>query len=129
VLTFFPKPGQILLCDYDMATVPPEMRKKRPVAVISPYQHNKRYGVCAVVPFSTVAPSPIERFHYRIPAGRYPFQDAVRDTWAKCNMLGTVSFARLSRVTINRREEVPELNPADLTGIRTAAAAFLEFSL
>ena len=37
MIPFVPQRGQILMCDFDMAgVVPPEMRKKRRVAVISP---------------------------------------------------------------------------------------------
>lgn len=35
-LTFHPKPGAILVCDYDTGFVPPEMVKKRLCIVITP---------------------------------------------------------------------------------------------
>ncbi|MCW6510963.1 type II toxin-antitoxin system PemK/MazF family toxin [Lichenifustis flavocetrariae] len=60
-ISFVPQRGQILMCDFDMAgVVPPEMRKKRRVVVISPRSHNRRHGAkpgrCIVAPFSASEP-------------------------------------------------------------------------
>jgi uncharacterized protein YifN (PemK superfamily) len=40
MLNFTPLRGHILMCDYDMARVPPEMEKVRRAVVVSPHSHN-----------------------------------------------------------------------------------------
>ena len=62
MLTFQPKPGTLLVCDFGTGFKMPEMVKKRPVVVISPRRRRSR--LCTVVPLSTTAPNPVERFHH-----------------------------------------------------------------
>jgi uncharacterized protein YifN (PemK superfamily) len=58
MITFTPK--RILMCNFDMATVPPEMRKVRCLVVVSPRSYNHPIGhgpgKCIVVPFSATGP-------------------------------------------------------------------------
>ncbi|WP_420239995.1 type II toxin-antitoxin system PemK/MazF family toxin [Telmatobacter bradus] len=86
----------VLMCDFQ-GMIPPEMQKTRHVVVMSP-RHRRDYRTCVVVPFSTVAPDPIEPFHYKIPAGRYSFFRPDTDIWVKADMITHVSFAGLDRV-------------------------------
>lgn len=62
-VTFAPRRGAILMCDFDMACVVPEMNKVRPVLVVSRTNLNHRQGlapgVCQIVPFTTKAPKTV----------------------------------------------------------------------
>lgn len=98
---FHPNPGTLLICDFDTGFRPPEMVKKRPVVVISPRFRRKR-ALYTVVPLSTTVPDPVEAFHHRMDARSLPGGLATRETWAKCDMIATVSLERLDRVLIGR---------------------------
>ena len=93
-LTFHPGPGAIVICDFSTGFQPPEMVKVRPVVVISPRRRSVQ--LVTVVPLSSVAPVPVEPWHYPLPAGAYPPARGV--IWAKCDMVATVGLARLDRV-------------------------------
>lgn len=103
-LMYYPRPGEILLCDYDTGFIEPEMTKRRPAIVISP-RLRKRPDLVAVVPLSTTAPNPVERHHCLIVMETplpHPFDSPAM--WAKCDMLATVSKARLDRFKAGRRQ-------------------------
>lgn len=125
-LTFHPSPGAIVICDYSTGFQPPEMVKVRPVVVISP---RRRSGQLAtVVPISSVAPSPVEPWHYQLPIGAYP--PARGPVWVKADMIATVALARLDRVKVKgpggvRTYQAYQLSPADLMAIGTAVKAAL----
>jgi len=97
MITFVPERGHILLCDFDMASVPPEMRKKRRVVVVSPRSHN-RAGRCVVVPFSATEPYEPTAAYVSFDAG--PYRALSIRTWAICNAVSHVSFERLDRVKV-----------------------------
>ena len=118
-IQFVPHQGMVLMCDFDTGFVPPEMTKVRHVVVVSP-RHRRNSGSCLVVPLSTVAPNPVERFHYRIPANTYSFFRKNTDVWAKADLLSHVSFGRLDRVLDGGKYCSPSLNPLDLKGIQLA---------
>jgi mRNA interferase MazF len=118
-IKFIPSPGMVLMCDFDSGFIPPEMTKVRHVVVVSP-RHRRSSGSCLVVPFSTVAPNPVEPYHYRIPAGAYSFFKKNADVWAKANLLSHVSFGRLDRVLDGGKYVSPTLNPSDFRGIQLA---------
>lgn len=100
-LTFHPHPGMVLICDFNTGFKAPEMIKRRPVVVISP--RPRRYNrLCTVVPLSTTVPNPVELFHHRMDPGSLPGKLARKETWAKCDMLATVSLERLDRVMIGK---------------------------
>lgn len=72
-ITFSPKPGTVLLCDYDLgrtAHVPPDMTKRRPVVVVSPRSRHHFRSLILVVPLSTVAPAFADELSVRIRRGR-----------------------------------------------------------
>ena len=103
MLPFQPKPGMLLMCDFDTGFKPPEMVKVRPVVVISPGRKRSRARLCTVVPLSSAAPRPVEPFHYRIRRQSLPRTlRRRRETWAKCDMLYTVSVDRLDRVRVKK---------------------------
>jgi mRNA interferase MazF len=118
-IKFVPSSGMVLMCDFDTGFVPPEMTKVRHVVVVSP-RHRRNSGTCLVVPFSTVAPNPVEPFHYRIPADSYSFFKKNADVWAKGDLVSHVSFGRLDRVLDNGKYCSPSLKPEDLKCIQSA---------
>jgi mRNA interferase MazF len=124
-ITFHPHPGTVLICDFSSGFQPPEMVKRRHVVVVSPRRRHHS-GPCLVVPFSTVAPDPIEAFHHLIPVGAYPFFHPQRDVRAKGDMLTFVAFRPLDRVLLNGRHVAPCLQPDDFTAIQRAIPAALE---
>lgn len=94
--TYYPKLGQILVCDYATGFVPPEMVKTRPVIVISPSERHGR-RLCTVVPISTTEPQPVEPWHVPLPDLKIPGWKTKELQWAKCDMLATVAFDRLDK--------------------------------
>ncbi len=100
-LTFHPKPGMVLICDFTTGFKSPEMVKRRPVVVISPRPRRKTQ-LCIVVPLSSTTPNPVEHHHHCLEAASLPGQLATVQTWAKCDMLATVSLDRLDRVKMGR---------------------------
>ena len=101
-LMYYPKPGEILLCDYDTGFQAPEMTKRRPVVIVSP-RLRRRGDLVGVVPLSTTAPSSVESHHCEIELARAlpkPFDSVTM--WAKCDMLATISLARLDRFKVGR---------------------------
>jgi len=126
-ITFHPKRGTVLICDFS-GFRPPEMVKRRHVVVVSP-RYRRHTGLCLVVPFSTVPPHEIEPHHHEIPGGKYDFFDAAKSTWAKADMLTCVSFERLDRLLLYGRYAAPELKADDLTAIQRCVAHALQFDL
>jgi uncharacterized protein YifN (PemK superfamily) len=107
----------VLMCDFGLSTVPPEISKMRHVIVVSP-KHRRRSGSCLVVPFSTVAPNPVEPFHFRVPANTYSFFKRNTDVWAKCDLITHVSLQRLDRVLDGGKYCSPKLAPAEFLEIQ-----------
>nr|VFJ47699.1 MAG: Uncharacterized protein YifN, PemK superfamily [Candidatus Kentron sp. FW]VFJ62998.1 MAG: Uncharacterized protein YifN, PemK superfamily [Candidatus Kentron sp. FW] len=124
-LTFHPSPGMVLICDFNTGFKAPEMIKRRPVVVISPRLRRSRQ-LCTIVPLSTTAPNPVETFHHRMSPQSLPGKLAEKESWAKCDMLYTVSLERLDRVMIGRDRQGNRIYVAegvtanDLTAIRRA---------
>lgn len=115
-LKYHPKSGTIVICDFGTGFVPPEMVKARPVVIVSP-RFRRRPSLCTVVPLSSVTPDPVEPYHHRLSPGAYP--PARSDMWAKCDMLATVSLARLDRVKTGKRQYATfELAEVELQAIR-----------
>ncbi|MCY3689507.1 MAG: type II toxin-antitoxin system PemK/MazF family toxin [Gammaproteobacteria bacterium] len=129
-LNFVPRPGTLLICDFDTGFRPPEMVKKRPVVVISP-RRRRGNALCTVVPLSTTPPRPVEPFHHRMDARSLPGSYAMKETWAKCDLVATVARDRLDRVLIRenqseRREYVAmRITAEDLAAIRRGVAIAL----
>ena len=118
MLTFHPEPGMLLICDFDTGFKAPEMVKKRPVVVISPRRRRSAAQLYTVVPLSTTAPNPVESFHHRMDPKSLPASLRSQDTWAKCDMLYTVSLNRLDRVRVKSTYSAPHVLAGDLDAIR-----------
>lgn len=88
----------VLQCDFRGYMVP-EIVKSRPVVIISP-NHLNRPGLFTVVPLSTTPPDPVCPYHYKLIGNPIPGESA--EVWAKCDLVASVSRARLDRVKIAR---------------------------
>ena len=115
-LNFHPGPGALLMCDFSGFQVP-EMIKVRPVVVISP-RRRRSSGLCTIVPLSTKAPKPVEPFHHLMDPRSVPIELGSGQSWAKCDMLYTVSLKRLSRVKGPAGHLTPQVLPEDLDAVR-----------
>lgn len=126
-ITFAPRRGAILMCDFDMAGVPPEMRKVRRVVVASPTALNHRHargpGVCSVVPFSATPPDTPGMHDVLFEPGAY--RSLSVPVWAKCAALTLVSHARLDRPLAGRFYVSEYLSPADTARIEAGLRAAL----
>ena len=121
-LNFCPDPGTLLICDFSTGFKAPEMIKKRPVVVISRRRRRAAMKLCTVVPLSTAVPDPVELFHHCMDPASVPVELGTRESWAKCDMLYTVSLERLDRVRVKRGGRriyvAPQVLDADLAAIR-----------
>ena len=124
-LPFHPRPGTLWMCDFDTGFQPPEMVKLRPVVVISPYPRGRMTGLCTIVPLSTVEPFPIEPFHHLMAPRSLPSKLRQKDTWAKCDMLYTISLNRLSRATDRGQPMKFRVLDVDLDAIRACVKVAL----
>ena len=124
-INFIPRRGAILMCDFDMAFVPPEMVKYRQVIVLSETGMNHRRGTspgtCTVIPFSTVEPTTPGIDDVFFPIGSY--RSLSEESWAKCRMIATMSHDRLGLVRGLRRSEF--LRPKDMADIEAAVSYVL----
>jgi uncharacterized protein YifN (PemK superfamily) len=98
-ITFFPRAGSVLVCDFS-GYIAPEIVKTRPVVVISPNE-GRRIGLITVIPLSTTAPLPVQQYHYRLHGNPIPGSN-IETVWAKCDLVATVSLARLDRKRVAR---------------------------
>ena len=89
------------MCDFTTGFKPPEMVKKRPVVVLTPAMDG-RGKLVTVVCTSTAKPDPVREYHCLLPRSELPmigfFQES--DSWIKGDMIYSVSFERLSAVSI-----------------------------
>lgn len=125
---YFPRPGDVLICDYSTGFIVPEMVKHRPVVVVSGRERHAR-RLCTVVPLSTTHPTPIEAWHCRVPVAIPGWH--VGDSWAKCDMLATVCFNRLdkphTKTRSGRSYHTIRLDAALLESVRRGVLAYLNF--
>jgi mRNA interferase MazF len=102
-LSYHPKIGTLLICDYDTGFAPPEMVKRRPVVVISP-QITKRVGLCTVIPLSTTPPENIMPYHCQIKINPpLPKPWDAQEPWVKADMVFAAAFSRLNLIQEPRR--------------------------
>ena len=122
-LKFHPKPGTLLICDFNTGFKPPEMIKKRPVVIISP-RPRRNIQLCTVIPLSTTEPSPVEAYHHLLRTESLPEKLSSKLTWAKCNVIATVALDRLDRIHIGqnnsgKRQYIsPMIMPDDFQAIQ-----------
>lgn len=101
-LTYHPKTGAIVLCNYDTGFRKPEMVKTRPAIVISP-RLRKRDKLCTVVPLSTTEPETPHPYHCELTFDRpLPRPWTAERCWVIADMLATVGLDRLDRIGIGR---------------------------
>lgn len=113
------------MCDF-RGYVVPEMVKVRPVIIVS--RNRKNRELITVVPLSTTAPEYLEGHHHELSSNPLPGKEGVT-CWAKCDMIATVSLARLDRYKVARREYVaPSLAEADFEAIKKAIMSALGLS-
>lgn len=121
-LSFQPKVGSVLMCDF-VGFVEPEMVKRRPVVVIARNRANSK--LVTVVPLSTSEPEVMKAHHYRLPVNPVPANQGAT-CWAKCDMIITVSLARLDRLKKGWERCVPMISDADLNAIRQCVVNSLQ---
>jgi uncharacterized protein YifN (PemK superfamily) len=122
------------MCAFPDCLEEPEMVKTRPVVVLT-REHRGRSRLCTVVPLSTTRPEPMLDFHVRIDEQRLPRALGQHETWAKCDMLYTLSIDRLDRVrsgrsrtTGQRLYETGRITLEELAAVRRAIVFALGLS-
>lgn len=104
-LSYYPRIGEVLVCDYGAHTIEPEMFKTRPVVVVSRRLRN-RPGLVGIVPLSTTEPDRMEGYHCFIELETPlppPFDSPIM--WAKCDMYSVVALRRLDRFKAPRSRQ------------------------
>lgn len=102
-ISYHPKVGQILMCDFSRGFKPPEMIKKRPVVVLA--VPTRKQNVVTVVALSSTPPNPKENFHFFIDKKYLPkinFFMRTSGSWCKGNMIYSVAFHRLDLIKIDK---------------------------
>lgn len=119
-LQFQPAVKTVLMCDFK-GMIAPEMVKVRPVVVIARNRHNSK--LVTVVPISSTEPVPIRQCHHELLNNPMPGNEHIR-SWAKCDMVITVSIDRLDRIKIRtaqgRSYIAPQLSNDDFVLIQQA---------
>lgn len=100
-INYAPYAGQILLCDY-RGSIRPEMEKTRPVVVLTPRTISQHTRTVTIVPLSTTDPKIIKPYHVRVSMPGLLHRHWSPECWAKCDLLATVSFARLGFLKIGK---------------------------
>lgn len=125
-LNFHPHAGTVLMCDF-RGMIVPEITKKRPVIVVTP-RLAFRDKLAMIVPLSTTAPDHPQPFQVRLSRNYHPNEPEHLPVWAKCDLVCSVSFARLDRFDLgNRRFIAPKASAADLAAVRQGILAALGF--
>jgi uncharacterized protein YifN (PemK superfamily) len=114
-LQWTPEPGALLVCDFGPGLAHPEMRKQRPVVVISPRRKGEQ--LCIVAPISTSLPKKIRAFHVELPDEALDprqLEEGVKTRWVKCNCVTHVSIKRLAGWHVGGGERVYHVLPDQL---------------
>ena len=119
-INFVPQRARVLICNYDLARVSPEIDKTRRAVVVSPRSYNHRHGAgpgrCLVVPFSATRPFVLTPADVHFPAGKY--RTLTVETWAVCSAVMNASHSRLDRVYVGHGHYSEELlNDQDMARI------------
>jgi len=100
-LTYHPRQGEVLMCDYGAGGfIAPEMVKTRPIVVLSPKRLNAQ--TCLVVPLSTTTPTVQLSHHHIINPMSLPRALRQEVSWVKGDMVTHVAVSRLDRVRYRR---------------------------
>jgi len=118
-LNFYPRAGQVLMCDFSGFQVP-EMIKPRPVVVVSP-RLPRRSEIVAVVPISLTEPHQLMPYHVRLSKNYHPDEADDLPCWAIADMLMNLGLYRLNGFKIGRRKwATPQMTGDDLAAVRDA---------
>src|SRR5687767_9605450 len=118
-LLFYPRAGQVYVCDFT-GFQEPEIVKPRPVIVVSP-RLPFRADIVAIVPISLTEPRHKLPFCYRLSKNYHPDEPDDLPCWAKADMVMNVGLARLTAFKIGRRRYAyPTLTQEDLAAVRHA---------
>jgi len=118
-LNFYPRAGQVLMCDFSGFQVP-EMVKPRPVVVVSP-RLPRRSEIVAVVPISLTEPHQLMPYHVRLSKNYHPDEADDLPCWAIADMLMNLGLYRLNGFKIGRRKwATPQMTGDDLAAVRNA---------
>jgi uncharacterized protein YifN (PemK superfamily) len=124
-LQFHPRKGDILICDFD-GNIVPEIVKKRPVVVLRdklPY----RSALVFVVPLSSTAPEHDVPYSFQLSKNYLSLDETPQ--YAKCDLVCSVSLARLDRIKIGYRRYVsPRMDPADFLRVVAGVKSALGFA-
>lgn len=129
-LSFPPRLGAVVQCDF-FGMIAPEMVKKRDVVVIARNKRNNQ--LVTVIPLSTTEPVELESHHHALESNPRPDGDKALKVWAKCDMIYTVSLARLDMYYTHsrrggRQSVTRQVSRVDLLAIRMAVASALNLS-
>lgn len=93
-LPFFPRPGLIVVFDFN-GFIPPEMVKPRPCIVVSPKRADGQ-ALCTIIPLSTKDPNPVMKYHCKLafpePLSR---KFSAPEMWVKGDLMYTLALDRL----------------------------------
>lgn len=95
-LNHHPKIGSIVFCAFNGEK--PEMDSTHPAVVVS-NENMPRSGLCTVVPLSTRPPDVVRKWHHLLAeksTRALPPNKRAKPSWAKCDMVTTVSLQKLS---------------------------------
>lgn len=92
-LKFQPRVGDVLRCHFD-GMIEPEMVKDRDVVVIASHKTNRK--LVTVVPLSTTQPHKPQAYHHPLQKDLRPDGTGMKQVWAKCDMVYTLTIERLS---------------------------------
>lgn len=95
-LKYHPKIGSIVFCEFD--GMPPEMETAHYAVAVS-NDNMPRSGLCTVVPLSSQPPDVVQKWHHLLAetsTRALPPHKRAKPSWAKCDMITTVSLQRLS---------------------------------
>jgi len=113
------------MCDFSGFVVP-EMVKVRPVVVLARNKENRQ--LVTIVPLSTTKPRTLKAHHHELAINPLPDKPHT-SCWAKCDMVSTISLARLDRYKLGaNRFVVPEIAHADFSAIRSGVALALDLA-
>lgn len=120
-----PRPGTVLLCDFNLGFKQPEMVKTRPVVVLSP-KIAARPFLCTVVALSTNPPDHVMPYHRQIDIRpELPGRWRSDGVWVKGDMVNAVGFHRLDLFRLGKDREgkrtylLTPLSEENLKTIRT----------
>jgi mRNA interferase MazF len=124
-IQFHPKPGTVVICDFNTGFVAPEMVKRRPCIVVSP-QITHRQGLCTVVPISTGRPRIQMPYHVELPGLKLPPPWDEGPNWVKADMIYALAWSRIDLIRKGRNEQGKRiydrdtLSPEDFMRVRKA---------